>query len=72
MRLQLLHAERNSLFVAIDLEDLRFDFLADGEDIGGIIDPRPRDLADVQQAVHTTKVDEGAVVGQAADGAVNG
>ena len=72
MRLQLLHAQRNAPLLGIDLEHLGFDLLAHREHVGGLVDAAPGDLADMQQAVHAADVDEGAVVGQAADRAAHG
>src|ERR1700757_3965467 len=71
MRLQLLHADGNAAFVGIDFQNLGFDFLARGEDIGGLVDTAPADVADVEQRVHSTNVDEGAIARKAAHSAMH-
>ena len=60
---QLLHAERDAVGLVVDLDNLDIDVLADRQHLGRVIDAPPRDVGDVQQAVDTAKVDEGAVVG---------
>ena len=68
---QLLHAERNAVRFVIDLDDLDLDRLADRQDFGRMVDPAPRDVGDMQQAVDAAEVDERAVVGDVLDGAVD-
>ena len=69
--LQLLHAEADALGVLVDLDDLDLDGLADAEDLARVVDPAPRHVGDVQQAVDTAEVDEGAVLGDVLDHAVD-
>ncbi len=69
MGLQLLHAERDALAGGFDLQDLGVDLLADRQDVGGFFYAAPCDVADVEEAVDSTDVDEGSVVGEAAHGA---
>src|SRR6202521_4463435 len=68
---QLLHAERNAVGLVVDLDDLDLDGLADGQDLGRVIDPAPGDIGDVQQAVDAAKVDERTVIGDVLDHAVD-
>ena len=56
----------------VDLDDLDLDGLADRQDLGGVVDAAPCHVGDVQQAVHTAQVDEGAVLGDVLDHAVHG
>src|SRR5690606_25240721 len=42
----------------VDVEHLDLDLVADGDDRAGVVDVLPRQLADVDQAVHATEVDE--------------
>src|SRR6202045_3018223 len=72
MRLQLFHADRNAVFVGIDLQNLRFDFLAGHENVRGLGNTAPADVADVEQGVHSTNVDEGAIARKAAHSAMHG
>src|SRR5215470_8890572 len=71
IRLQLLHAKRDAVGLVVDLDDLDLDLLADVEHLGRVIDAPPRDVGDVQQAVDAAEVDEGAVVGDVLDHAVD-
>src|SRR5262249_52851473 len=68
---QLLHAERDAVGLVVDLDDLDLDLLADVEHLGRVIDAPPRDVGDVQEAVDAAEVDEGAVVGDVLDHAVD-
>ena len=65
--LRLLEAERDALAVAVDVEDLDLDRLADLEDLGRMVDVAPGDLGDVDQAVDALEVDEGAEVDDVGD-----
>ena len=68
---QLLHAERDAVGLVVDLDDLDLDLLADIEHLGRVIDAPPGDVGDVQQAVDAAEVDEGAVIGDVLDRAVD-
>ncbi len=68
---QLLHAERDAVGLVIDLDDLDLHLLADIEHLGGMIDPPPGDVGHVQQTVDAAEIDEGAVVGDVLDHAVD-
>ena len=65
--LGLLEAERDALAVAVDVEHLDLDRLADLEHLGRVVDVRPRELGDVDQAVHAVEVDERAEVDDVRD-----
>ena len=69
--LQLLHAEADALGVLVDLDDLDLHGLADPEDLARVVDPAPGHVGDVQQAVDAAEVDEGAVLGDVLDHAVD-
>ena len=71
VRLKLLHAERDPLLGGIHLQDLGLDLLADRQHVGRLVDAAPGNVGHVQQRVHAADIDEGAVVGQAADRAVH-
>ena len=70
--LQLLHAEADALGVLVDLDHLDLDGLADVQDLARVVDPAPGHVGDVQQAVDAAEVDEGAVLGDVLDHAVDG
>jgi len=69
--LQLLHAEADAVGLLVDLDDLDLHRLADRHDLGGVVDPAPRHVGDVQQAVDAAEIDEGAVLGDVLDHAVD-
>ena len=68
---QLLHAQRDAVGLVVDLDDLDLDLLADIEHLGRVIDAPPGDVGNVQQAVDAAEVDEGAVIGDVLDRAVD-
>ncbi len=65
--LRLLEAERDPLAVAVDVEHLDLDRLADVEHLGRMVHVAPRELGDVDEAVHPVEVDEGAEVDDVRD-----
>src|SRR3954454_7132489 len=69
--LGLLEAERDALPLAVDVEHLHLHVLADLEHLGRMVDVAPRELGDVDQAVHPVEVDEGAEVDDVRDLAVD-
>ena len=71
IRLGLLEAERDPLALAVDVEHLDLDRLADLEHLGRMVDVAPGELGDVDQAVHPVEVDEGAEVDDVGDLAVD-
>src|SRR5206468_3345803 len=60
---ELFHAERDALGLGIEANDLDLDGLTDGQRLRWMIDAAPGDVGDMEQPVDTTKVDEGAVIG---------
>ena len=69
--LQLLHAEADALRLRVDADDLHLHGVADVDDLARMIDAAPGHVGDVQQAVDAAQVDEGAVVGDVLDDAVD-
>ena len=53
-----LQRQADALAVEVDVEHLHGDLVADGHDLAGMLDVLPRQLADVDQPVHATEVDE--------------
>ena len=56
--LQLLHAERNSVGLFVNFDDLHFDRLTNRQNLRWVVDTAPRHVGDVQQSVHTTQIDK--------------
>src|SRR5262249_1182543 len=54
------------LLLLVDREHLHLDLLADLEDLAGVVDAAPGQLANVYQPVGTAEIDEGAEIGQVA------
>ncbi len=71
IRLDLLEPQRDPLAVRIELEHLDLDLVADVEELARVVDAAPGHVGDVQQAVDAAQVDEGAVVGEVLDHAVD-
>src|SRR5215211_4201197 len=65
--LGLLETQRDALAVAVDVEHLDLHRVADREDLRRVVDVRPRQLGDVDEAVDTVEVDEGAEVDDVGD-----
>ena len=65
--LRLLEAERDPLTVAVDVEHLHLDRLADVEHLGRVVHVAPAELGDVDEAVHAVEIDEGAEVDDVRD-----
>ena len=68
--LELLETERNPLPLPVELQDLDLQLLADGEQVRGVRDPPPRHIGDMEQAVDSAEVDEGAEIGDVLDDAI--
>src|SRR6266581_6309725 len=68
---QLLHAQRDAVGLVVDLDDLHLDLLPDVEHLGRVIDAPPGDVGDVEQPVDAAEIDEGSVVGDVLDHAVD-
>ena len=65
--LGLLETERDALAIAVDVENLDLHRLADVEHLGRMVDMRPRELGDVDEAVHPVEIDERAEVDDVGD-----
>ena len=65
--LGLLEAQGDALAVAVDVEHLDLHGVADREDLARVVDVRPRELGDVDQAVDPVEVDERAEVHDVGD-----
>src|SRR3989449_869549 len=70
IRLGLLHAERDALALRVVLEDDHLHAVADVDDLGGMRDPAPRHVGHVEEPVDAAEIDEGAVVGDVLDRAL--
>ena len=68
--LELLHAQADALGLGIEADDLDLDGLADLQCVARMVDAPPGDVGDVQQAVDAPQIDEGAVVGDVLDHAL--
>ena len=66
----LLVAQGDLLVLGIVALDVDLDLVADLDDLGGMLDVVPAQLADVAQAIDTAHVNESAVRGQALDNAL--
>src|SRR5688572_5813346 len=62
MWLELLHAERNTLLVLIEIENDDGDCLIELNDLGRMRDASPRKIGDVHEAVDAAEIDECAEV----------
>src|SRR5690606_35593184 len=68
--LDLLAAERDALGLGVELEDDHLGLVTHVEELAGMTDAAPRHVGDVEQAVDAAEVDEGAVVGEVVDHAL--
>src|ERR1700761_1103304 len=68
---QLLHAERDTVGLVVDLDDLDLHRLTDGQHLGRMVDTTPRNIGDVQQTVDAAEVNERTVIGDVLDDAVD-
>src|SRR5262249_50444883 len=64
-------AERDALGLGVVLEDLDGDLVVDLEHLGRVLDATPAHVGDVEQAVDAAEVDEGAVLGDVLDDALD-
>src|SRR5690606_6184243 len=67
MSSQLLHTQRNSLLVIIEVKHHHLNFIIQVKYFLRMVDPTPRDICNVKQAVYTTQVDEYAEVSHVLD-----
>ena len=61
-----LQRQADALALEVDIEHLHGDGVTDGDDRTRVIDVLPRQLADVDEAVHAAEVDEGTEADDAA------
>ena len=71
IRVQLLHPQRNSFFVAVELQNLDRDLVADVQNLRRMLNPAVRHVGDMQKAVDAAEIDKGAVVGKVLDDSLN-
>ncbi len=69
--LRLLEAERNALFLLVDVEHEDFELLADLEQFARMAEAAPGHVGDVEQAVHAVEIDERAEIGEILDRALD-
>src|SRR6185369_15398436 len=67
IRKQLLVTERHAFTLAIELEHLDLNRVPDFEQLVRVLKPTPRHVSHVQQAVDAAEIEEGAVVSQVLD-----
>ena len=67
---KLLHAERNTLGLRVEANNLNLDALADLQGVSRVVDAAPRNVGDMQQSIDTTQVNECTVVGDILNHAV--
>ena len=65
--LRLLETERDPLAIAVDVEHLHLDLLADLEDLGRVVHVAPGELRDMDQPVDAIQIDERAEVDDVRD-----
>jgi len=66
----ILHAQRDLALLGIEGDDIHIQRIADGNDLGGVLDAAPAQLGDMDHAVHTADVHEHAVGGHGLDNAI--
>jgi len=69
---QLFQAQRYTVALAIELENLDFDFVANIDDFAWVLDALPRHVGDVQQAIDAAEINERAVIGKVLDDTFDG
>ena len=67
----LLHTKGNLFALAVDVENLDFNLVANLDDFGWMIHATPTHVGDVQQTIKTTKINERAEVGDVGHGAAH-
>ena len=63
----LLDAQRDAFALAVDLENLNLDLVVELDHLRRMVDPAPRHVRDVQQAIDAAQVDEHTEVGDVLD-----
>ena len=66
----ILDAEGDLALLGVEGDDVHVEVIADGDDLGRVLDAAPAQLGDVNHAVHAADVDEHAVRGHGLDNAV--
>src|SRR4029079_9003446 len=69
--LELLNAEADTLGLGVDTDDLHLHRIADIDDLARMVDASPCHVGDMHEAVDAAEIDEGAVVGDVLDHAVD-
>ena len=64
---QLLHAERDTVRLVVDLDDLDLDGLSDRQNLGRMIHATPCDIGHMQQSVDAAEIHERTVIGDVLD-----
>src|SRR5690606_25046969 len=67
IRLELFHAQRDTMCLLVDADDLHLDRLADVEDLGRMVHAPPCHVGDMEQAIDAAQVHECAIVGDVLD-----
>src|SRR5574344_2131115 len=67
MRFELLHAEGNAFLLVVEVEHHHFDFLAQLDHFGRVIDALVAHVGDVEETVYAAEVNERAEVGDVLD-----
>ena len=66
-RLSLFQAERDTLALLVNLENLDIDLLLHRQDLTGMIDTTPGHVSDVEQSIDPSEIDEGAEISDVLD-----
>ena len=66
---KLLHAERNTLCIRVDFNNLNFDRIADIHDLAWVIDALPAHVCDVEKTINSAKINKRTVIGDVLDDA---
>jgi hypothetical protein len=68
---KLLETQRNAVLFLIELQDLGLDFVANSKHLGWVTNATPCQIRDVQQPVNTAEINEGTVIGDVLDHALD-
>src|SRR4029453_2074698 len=71
IRLDLLQAQRDALALRVEAQHLDLDLVTDAEQLARVVDAAPGHVRHVEQAVDAAEVDEGTVVGDVLDHAID-
>ena len=69
--LKLLHAQRDTMALVVDANDLDLDGLADREHFRWVVHTTPCDVGDMEQAVNAAQINKRTVIGDVLDHAVD-